>query len=643
MRRLLLAMTMLMVAVGAAGQNAPVTVNVDAGANRHRISPNVYGLAFATSAQLSDLNVLLNRSGGNAETRYNWQANASNRAADYYFESIGETSAVAGEHGDTFIAESHAAGAEPMLTVPIIGWVAKLGNNRAKLASFSVAKYGAQQSTDFWMPDAGNGVYPNGSLVTGNDPNDANLPADALFQEAWVQHLVGKWGLSGSGGVRYYLLDNEHSIWHSSHRDVHPIGATMDEVYGKMLDHAQRIKEADPNALVLGPEEWGWSGYLLSGYDQQWGAAHGWSGYPDRAAHGNADYLPWLLQQFQLYEITHGKRMLDVFSVHYYPQGGELGNDTSTAMQQRRNRSTRSLWDPGYVDESWIADTVRLVPRLREWAETYYAGTPIGLTEYNWGAEGHMNGATAQADILGILGREGIDLATRWTTPATGSPVYNAIKLYRNYDGAQSAFGDLSISASGPNPDSVAAFAAIRSSDRAVTVMIVSKYLTGTTAVTVSLSNYTTSGTVAARWQLAAGTITHPSDATLSGGSVSVTVPAQSVTLLVIPGTTDVAAPTITLASPVTAANNQVTFTGTAADETGVARVTYTLAGATVGTGTATGTTSWSAPIHCNTGLTRVTFSAYDAIGNRTSVSTQVATNQWQPGTPAGRRRIASP
>ena len=28
-------------------------------------------------------------------------------------------------------------------------------------------------------------------------------------------------------------------------------------------------------ALVLGPEEWGWSGYFYSGYDQQWGAAHG--------------------------------------------------------------------------------------------------------------------------------------------------------------------------------------------------------------------------------------------------------------------------------------------------------------------------------------------------------------------------------
>ena len=24
----------------------------------------------------------------------------------------------------------------------------------------------------------------------------------------------------------------------------------------------------DPNEIVLGPEEWGWSGYFYSGYDQ---------------------------------------------------------------------------------------------------------------------------------------------------------------------------------------------------------------------------------------------------------------------------------------------------------------------------------------------------------------------------------------
>ena len=125
-------------------------------------------------------------------------------------------------------------------------------------------------------------------------------------------------------------------------------------------------------------------------------------------------------------------------------------------MQLRRNRSTRSLWDPAYTDETWINDRVQLIPRLRNWVDTYYyPGTPIGITEYNWGAENHINGATTQADIYGIFGREGLDIGARWTTPATTTPTYKAMKMYRNYDGNRSAFGDTSVRAtSTANADS---------------------------------------------------------------------------------------------------------------------------------------------------------------------------------------------
>ncbi len=177
--------------------------------------------------------------------------------------------------------------------------------------------------------------------------------------------------------------------------------------------------------------------------------------------------------------------------MHYYPQGGEYGNDTSTTMQQLRNRSTRSLWDPAYVDQSWIATQVQLIPRLKSWTATHYPGTKIGITEYNWGAEGHINGATTQADILGIFGREGLDMATFWTFPPTSSPTYKAFKMYRNYDGNGGAFGDTSISATAPNPDSVSVFAAQRTSDGAVTIMAINKDLTTSPAVNIQLANVT--------------------------------------------------------------------------------------------------------------------------------------------------------
>jgi hypothetical protein len=526
----------LLIPLGRAfAQNPAVTVTVDASADRHSISPLIYGVAYGDATTLPGLNAPLNRLGGNNTSRYNWQVNADNRGSDWYFESIPFAN-MPGEVGDTFFSVTRAAGAQAMLTIPTVGWVARVGAGRSKLASFSIAKYGSQTGNDWqWFPDAGNGIRLDGSFVTGNDPNDSGVPADSLFQLGWAQHLVATWGLSSAGGLAYYILDNEPSIWHATHRDVHPVGATMQEIRDKTVDYASRIKTVDPAASIVGPEEWGWSGYLYSGYDQQYGSIHGWSFLPDRSAHGGADYLPWFLDQMKQASTSAGRRLLDVFSVHYYPQGGEFSSDTSTSMQLRRNRSTRSLWDPSYVDESWINDTVKLVPRLKSWVASSYPGTKTAITEYNWGAEGHINGATAQADILGIFGREGLDLATRWTTPDPTTPTYKAIQLYRNYDGIRSTFGETSVRATVADPDTLSAFAALRSTDGALTVMIVCKSLTGTTPLTVSFSSFPSRGP-ARVWQLtSANAISRLADAPLSGNTLSTSLPAQSVTLLVVP------------------------------------------------------------------------------------------------------------
>ena len=150
-----------------AGTNPPVAVQVDALANRHAISPLIYGTAFATSNQLADLNFTMNRSGGNSETSYNWQLNAHNHASDFYFESIDDGNATPGATADSFVADSKNGGAQAMITIPMIGWGPILGPNRGKLASYSIAKYGPQTGNDArYFPDAGNGI----SSTNGDKP-----------------------------------------------------------------------------------------------------------------------------------------------------------------------------------------------------------------------------------------------------------------------------------------------------------------------------------------------------------------------------------------------------------------------------------------------------------------------------------------
>jgi hypothetical protein len=535
---------------------APAVVNVDAAAGLHAIDPNIYGVAFASTAQLDDLNLTLNRYGGNTSTRYNWQLNLDNKGSDWFFESLPDGPATPGQYGDSFITDTLAGGALPMLTIPMIDYVAWTNAARQRHSSFSVAKYGPQQATDSWMPDAGNGKWPDGSHITGNDPLDASTPNSVALQQGWINHLLNEWGNSSNGGVRYYFMDNEPALWWKTHRDVAPTGITHTQLRDKFISYASMVKQLDPNAQILGPEEWGWTNYFISGFHSQqadWGAQY------DGMA-----LMPWYLNQLRLNHQATGQRLMDYFTLHYYPQSDEFRdfNNVSNAMQLLRNQSTRSLWDPNYVDQSWIASTginggrVNLINMMQSWVDTYYPGTKIGITEYNWGAEGHMNGATAQADIWGIFGREGLDLANRWTTPDTDSPAYLAMKMFRNYDGNGSAFGGTSVQASVGNPDQVSAFASLRGSDGALTVMVINKNLAttpgATTSVTVNLGNFDSTG-VAKSWRLAAtnaaltqASITQLNDISFAGDSFTLNVPNQSVQIFVLSpaGSTAPATPT---------------------------------------------------------------------------------------------------
>ena len=88
-----------------------------------------------------------------------------------------------------------------------------------------------------------------------------------------------------------------------------------------------------------------------------------------------------------------------------------------------------------------------LIPRLRDWINRYYPGTRLAIGEWNWGADKTMNGALAIADVLGIFGREGVDMAAYWTSPPADSPGARAFAMYTNYDGQGRGFGDQTLAA----------------------------------------------------------------------------------------------------------------------------------------------------------------------------------------------------
>jgi hypothetical protein len=425
-----------------------VAVRCDLNSSGTPISPLIYGLAGADPATMTALGATLNRWGGNPADRYNWALGyAWNAGRDWGFRNL-NYSDNADLIADNFISSTLAAGRVPLLTIPAVGWVAKDSNNNHR----SVA-----------VPNQGGAPVARGSdAIPGYDPSanraatsvqsspmkpgplsDSPDPASTtVYQDEWVHHLVDQFGAAPKG-VSYFAIGNEPDLWSITHTDVHPVQMGYDAMLSMYEQYASAVKAQDPHAQVLGPDLSGWTSFWYSALDR---GNDNYATHADRKAHGDQPFLPWWLAQMAKHDKAAGVRTLDYLDVHYYPQAGEVDSSAADSQTQLlRIRSTRSLDDPSYTDESWIAEPVNLIPRMKGWIAANYPGTKLAITEYRWGGEKDASGGVALAVALGIFGRDGVDMASYWMYPPVDSPAGAAFRLYGNYDGHGARFGDVSL------------------------------------------------------------------------------------------------------------------------------------------------------------------------------------------------------
>ncbi|MDE3164624.1 MAG: hypothetical protein KGN36_02375, partial [Acidobacteriota bacterium] len=559
----------LLLAAAASGQQNGPALAVDAAAGRHPISPDIYGINFfwdlgsnnaAPTAASVDVRASARRWGGNNTSTYNWQLGVWNIDADWFYEVLPKGNPKFNDFAD----QARATGGRIIGTIPVLGWLPKAA---AEMCSFDVAIYGNQCKVDPYAqyhahtcgngiaydaacgnPSVNDGKAPAHPVYIKNDPNDAYAPFDPNYQADWVRSVVARYGPGNQGGVAIWALDNEPIWWDSTHRDIHPDPYTYDELLAVDTAYAAAVKRADPTALVSGPVSDNWASLWFSKKDivSGWARGNYWSNPVDRNAHGGVPLAAWYLQQMRTYEQTHGVRLLDYLDVHAYIEPSALHTDNpSAAVQQLQLDSTREFWDPTYVvtNDYWIKDVDNggapvapaLIPRLRQIIADNYPGTKLAITEYNWTALNTLNGALAQADLLGIFGREGLDAATLWGPTSPTDPAAFAFRMYRNYDGIGGAFGDTGVQASSADPGSLAVYAALRA-DLNLTVMVINKTATDL-AAPLSLANFP-AGASAHVWQYSGAgldAIRQQPDTSAAGGVINTIFPAYSITLLVIP------------------------------------------------------------------------------------------------------------
>ena len=522
-------------ASNASAARGSVTLTVDPALGHHAISPFIYGVNFASQVPGLDraFRVPVDRWGGNGTSRYNYTNHTYNTGSDYYFENI--VASGSGTLG-SLVRTDRQRHASSLVTVPMIGWVSKKSPSQHPFTcSFPRTVFPNQNDFDYWDSNCGNGV--NASTELTADPTTTSTAMGPGFDRRMVRHLVSSFGTAARGGVRFYDLDNEPDLWNSTHRDVHPKPLSEGELWSKSRATAQAVKAADRTSDVVGPSDWGWCAYYYSAVDSCGSSTH------DRDSHGGLPFGAWYLKKFAHAQHTGGTRLLDYFDEHFYPQesGVALSPAGDAATQALRLRSTRALWDPTYVDESWISQAdggkpLTWIRVMRAWVRKYYPGTKTAISEYNWGALDSMNGALAQADVLGIFGRERLGLATLWGPAKATDPWAYAFRMYRNYNGHGATFGSTSVRAVSSNQGRLAVYAATRGSDGALTMMVINK--TGSALRSPIVLRHFAAGRKARVFRYSSAhlhKIVRPGAVAVGHRRLTTTYPASSITLLVLP------------------------------------------------------------------------------------------------------------
>lgn len=436
--------------------DADVAFVID-GNKKMDISPLIYGsnMYFDTGWEGTGKGLTFGRAGGNQWTGYNWELNASNSGADW---SHWNSSYLGG--GDTpgmaagkRIQTIHAEGATALITIPMLDYVAADKKGDADV----------NQTPDYLNTRFRKSVSRKGSnLELTPNRNDSEV-----YQDEFVNWILMNYGYNNI----HFALDNEPDLWDHTHPRIrNNVKLTYTELRDRSVKLARRLKEMAPNSLTYGP--------VLSGY-------YGFMTLGGAADHNNRFFIDWYLEQMKIASDESGKRLLDVLDLHWYPEhSGSNGiriteDDTNTETARARMQAPRSLWDPNFKENSWISNDVllgpvRLIPSLREKIAAKYPGTKIAFTEYYFGGGNHISGAIAQADVLGIFGREGVYSASHWHLGNTDDAfVFGAFRSFLNYDGNKGKFGDKGLAANTSDVNTSSVYASVDSKNPNRRVLVV--------------------------------------------------------------------------------------------------------------------------------------------------------------------------
>lgn len=540
--------------VSLASFSFSVQITINTQQDKKPISPYIYG----TNQDREGVNNTARRFGGNRTTGYNWENNASNAGSDWYHSSdyfipssmgIPQSQwSIPGRCLTYFHEQSLAKGAVSGITLQLAGYVSKDTNGTVSEAETAPSNRWCEVK-----------FRKNAPLSLTPDIND-----NYVYLDECVNFLINTFGQANTQtGIKVYMLDNEPDLWAYTHPRIHPNPTTCVELIQKSTTVAAMVKELDPYALIFGYTSYGFKGYLDLQDAPDWnnvkGSQHRW-------------FIDWYLEQMKLASQQHGKRLLDVLNVHWYPEARgagvritEDGSDTTRDLLIARMQAPRTLWDPTYKtsvkgqitagEDSWInqwfPEYLPILPNLFQSIEQFYPGTKLAITEYSYGGEKNISGGVALADVLGIFGKYGVYWASMWGSD--GPYTKAGFNIYLNYNGNGGKFGDTSVYANTDDIENTSVYASIFGDDETeLHIIAINKNLDNDIQVNFSI-NSSANYTYAEVWGFdsTSANITQRTPVNnITNNSFSYTLPKTSVLHFILTGTQQTNLPPSTPTKP---------------------------------------------------------------------------------------------
>ncbi len=453
-----------------------VQFQIDPSSEREPISPYIYG---ANEDLNGTENLTSRRAGGNRFSAYNWENNASNSGNDedyvsdsfvpWYYGGIPfsekEKWEIPGNAAIGFHQKSLEKGAYTLWTLPMAGYAAKDKGSRVSEAESAPSNRWVEVKAAKGAPFS---LTPD-------------LTDNVAYNDELVNLLVNRFGLASSPtGIKGYSLDNEPGLWDDTHERMHPEAPKGAEVLQKSLELSKAVKNVDPSAETFGPVSYGFSDAYMVDNKQEW----------DEIKGNYRWYLDYYLDNMARESRKQGQRLLDVLDIHWYSE--EMGGGTritNTAFASHtlethkvRVQAPRSLWDSSYLEKTWIGDWysefLPIIPNMQNSVDTYNPGTKLAITEYDFGGGHHVSGGIAQADTLGIFGEQGMYMAHYWNMAGTARLAQipylsSGFRIYNNYDGGNSKYGDTSVQADTNDIENSSIYSSVFKDDNGELHMIV--------------------------------------------------------------------------------------------------------------------------------------------------------------------------